>query len=193
MRQNVESRLRAEVVGRLDEPEVHALERRVQRQDHERQESVDQAEDDRPVGVGELMVASETERAEHRVGQAVVVEDELPRVHADEVARPERQDHEPEEQVLPPSRRTARSRRRAGNPMMQTADRGQRGVGDRAQEDGQERRVERVAVVASSSVPPGGCRTGSMTPRVPTLYQAMMASGASRKRPSQIVVGASRP
>ena len=52
----------AEVVARLDQRLVHAFDRRVQRQDHERQEAVGEAEDHREVRVEERVVVAEADR-----------------------------------------------------------------------------------------------------------------------------------
>ena len=93
----------AEVVARLHERLVHALDRRVQRQDHERQEAVGEAEDHREVRVEELVVVAEAERSEQRVQQPVALQDHQPAVGADQVAREERDDHEHEVHVAEPS------------------------------------------------------------------------------------------
>ena len=94
------ARRRAEVHRRLELVPVEALERRVQRQRREREVEVDEDEDHRRPVVEEerdrlVVIPVQLEEA---VDRALRAEDVDPRVDAEQVARPERQDHEQEQQ-----------------------------------------------------------------------------------------------
>ena len=134
---------RAEVLRRLDERPIHPLEGHVEREDHERQVAVDDADQDRH---------RRPEDAECRVPdgipdharQAVRSEDREPRVRADQEARPERDDEQDDEQRLAATRpgRDEIGERQADEQAEDRAGEGQRQAGD-------ERRgvLERVGVV----------------------------------------------
>ncbi len=112
----------AEIARRLDVGVGDPLERRVDRQDHERQPDVGEDEPDGDVRVADVR-GRQPELLQRPVEDAVVVEDQPPRVDAREVARPERQQHEHEE-------RRADARRREPRHEVRERERDDR-VGDR--------------------------------------------------------------
>ncbi len=89
--------------------EIELLERGVERQDHERQLAVDQADHDREVGVEEVQRLVDDAGAEQDgVDQPLGAQDEHPGVGADQEARPERDHHQAEQEVLEARRRDHR-------------------------------------------------------------------------------------
>ena len=91
----------AEVGGGLEERAVELLHGHVQREDHERQLAVDLAEHDREIVVEERQ-RRDPQTAQRLVHEPLGAQEEDPGVHPHEEARPEGQDHEDEERVLPP-------------------------------------------------------------------------------------------
>ena len=87
---------RAEVARRLDVGVGDALERRVDRQDHERQPDVREDDPHRGVRVRDPG-RRQADLVQRPVEQPVRVEDQPPRVDAGEVRRPQRQQHEHEQ------------------------------------------------------------------------------------------------
>src|SRR5205823_8813182 len=85
---------------------VEALERRVEREHSEREVEVDEHEDHRRPVVEEERdwVIRDLRPLEEAVDRAAVAEDVEPRVDAEEIARPEREDHEDEQQSLKSAR-----------------------------------------------------------------------------------------
>ena len=80
---------------------VDAVDRDEHRQDRERQEPVGHPEDHREVGVEQDdRLARQPDRLEDRVHDAVVAQDDHPGVGPDQVARPEREHHEDQQQRL---------------------------------------------------------------------------------------------
>ncbi len=96
---------RVEVGRRLDEAAVHALERRVQRERHERQEVVGDAGDHGARRREQPPVVAEQAQRLHRVDDpAVVGEDRLPGHGPHDEAREERQDDQQQHEVAPAPR-----------------------------------------------------------------------------------------
>ena len=84
---------RAEIQRRLEQRVVHLLQRRVERQHHEGQIGVDDADIDRRLGVEDVEgLGDQAEAHERLVQQALRLQDRDPGIDADEEARPERQD-----------------------------------------------------------------------------------------------------
>ena len=147
---HVEERLpaaRVQVACRPDERRIEPVDRDVQRQDRERQEAVGHPEHDREVGVEQDdRLGREPDRLEDRVHDAVVAQHDHPGVGPDEVAGPERQHHEDQEQTLvapavaadPVGQRVADQQRQ---------DRGQRRVAKRVEQGRNEAHVDGPCVV----------------------------------------------
>ena len=92
-----------QVARRLDEVEVEPVDRDEQRQDRERQEAVGHAQDHAEVGVDDSSgLVDEPGLHEQPVHDAVVAQDDQPGVGPDEVARPEREHDQDEQQDLAP-------------------------------------------------------------------------------------------
>ena len=91
---------RAERLGRFQQRRIELLQRGVDRQDHERQEAVHQAEQHREgrVEQGERGV-DQAEAQQHGVHQAAVAKQEDHGEGADQKAGPERQHHQEEQQA----------------------------------------------------------------------------------------------
>ena len=104
--QKAADRRAAEVGGGLEQRMVEPLERRVERQHHERQVRIDDADIDRPVGVedGERLV-DHAEPEQELVEQALLLEDADPGIDADQERGPERQDDQHHQRRLPRLRR----------------------------------------------------------------------------------------
>ena len=90
-----------EILARLDERGVHALEGGVDRQHHQREVAIEEPADDGPPRAEELhgRIALHAEVAEPAVDDAVVTEQDDPREHADQVVHEPRQDQHHHEQV----------------------------------------------------------------------------------------------
>ena len=106
---------RPEIGRGLDVGVGHAFDRRPHRQDHERQPDVAEHDPHRPVGVADVHRA-EAHVAERPVDDPVLGEYQPPRVHAHEVARPERDQHRHEQGALQPLGGDAVRRRRRMAP-----------------------------------------------------------------------------
>ena len=131
---------------------VQPVDRDEQRQDRERQEAVRHAEDHREVGVHEDdRLVREPDRLEDRVHDAVVAQQDHPRVGPDQVAGPEREHDEDDQQDLVA---TAVAADPVGDRIAdrERQHRRDRRVPDRVQERRQEDRVERLEVVVQARV-----------------------------------------
>ena len=152
---HVQERLPAagvQVARGRDQRIVEPVDRDVQGQDRERQEAVGHAQHDGQVGVEQDdRLVDDPERRQDRVHHAVVAQDDHPGVGPDEVARPERQHHQDQQQRLvapavaadPVRDRVADDDREHGR---------QRRVAERVPDRGQERRRQRVRVVVEGQV-----------------------------------------
>ena len=108
--------LAAEIDRRFEQRQIVLLEIRIQRQDHERQVRVHDADVHREVRLQHHdRLVDDAERHQHLVDQAVVAEQSDPRVHAQQERRPERQDDQQQQHVAPRSGRRARSRTPSDN------------------------------------------------------------------------------
>ena len=116
---------RAEVLGSGQLGEIEPLEGRVQDQCRERDVDVDQDDERRDVVVDEQArrLGDHPERHEHLVERAALAEDRLPRVDAQQVARPEGDDDDEQRDARPAagdvarqgSRRPAKADNEAGD------------------------------------------------------------------------------
>jgi hypothetical protein len=126
----------AEVAGGLEEAPVHAVEERVERQDHERDVAVDEAED-HARGAPVEPVARRVEHVrphQRRVHPAVLLEEVDPGEHPHEVRDEERRDEAREEEALPATAET-RDEVRDGIRDQEREEDGDPDVGERPQED----------------------------------------------------------
>src|SRR5829696_1622846 len=171
-----------EVVARLLQARVDPLQRGVERQDHERQEVVGDAQHHRVGGVEQAPVVAEDadglERAHH---EPVVAQDRLPGQRADQVGDEERDDHRQQHRVAPAP---ATERDHVGErvPDDEAEQRGQPGVLERAQELLVERR-DRVGVVRELPVEQ---ETGVGCARLERLEQHVAErQGEEQRQPSQ--------
>ena len=96
----------AEIGRRFQQRLVHLLQRGVERQHHERQIGIDDADIDRGVGrePGHRRV-DDVQPQQHVVEQAVALQDVDPGIDADQERGPERQDHQHHQERLQPARR----------------------------------------------------------------------------------------
>ena len=131
---------------------VEPVDRDVQRQDRERQEPVGHAQHDGQVGVEQDdRLVDDPERRQHRVHHAVVAQDDHPGVGPDEVARPERQHHEDQQQrLVAPAVAADPVRDRVAD--QDREHRRQRRVPERVPDRRQERRRQRARVVVERQV-----------------------------------------
>src|SRR5581483_6450914 len=148
-------RRRTEIDRRAHVVPVEALDRRVQGQRADREVEVDEHEDHRGAVVEEdaERVVRDPQPLQEPVEHTLLAEDRQPRVHAEQVARPERDDHEHEE------RRTEARRHVARQPVRERERESDR---DRRRENGDPQRrphrrhvradAEEVAVVAGRPV-----------------------------------------
>ena len=97
----------AEIGRRLEQAPVELLQRGVERQHHERQVGIDDAEMDRPFGAEDRAgIGDEAGPAQELVQDAVLRQQAHPGVDADQERGPERQ-HDQHQQQRPPPRRGA--------------------------------------------------------------------------------------
>jgi hypothetical protein len=94
----------AEIARGLDQRFIHLLERRIDRQHHEGQVGIDDADIDRGVGRQDLeRRVDDTEPEQELVEQPLLLEDADPGVDADQERGPERQDHQHQQRRAQPS------------------------------------------------------------------------------------------
>ena len=143
---------RAEVGRRLDQRVGDALERRVHRDDHERQPDVGEHQPHRGVRVADVRLG-QADVPERPVERPALGEDHDPRVDARQVARPQRQQHRHEQRGCAPRRVATRAMKYAnGTREHDVGDRDQRGQLDRPPDDAQVRRGEDLAEVRERQV-----------------------------------------
>ena len=93
--QNAFQRRAAEIGRGFEQGRIDLLQRRVERQHHERQVRIDEADIDRRVGREPRdRRVDDAERHQHAVEQTVVLQDGDPGIDADQERGPERQDHQ---------------------------------------------------------------------------------------------------
>ena len=136
----------AEIGRRLDVGIGNALECGVDRQHHEREPDVGEHEPHGPVRVGDVQVG-QAEPVQRPVERTVGVQDQPPRVHAHEVAHPQRQ-HRGDEQDEPQARaRDAHEEIRVREGQHHARRRHGRRDPERAEDDRRVRRVRNGAEV----------------------------------------------
>ena len=102
------ARRAAEILRGLDQRIVHLLQRRIERQHHEGQIGIDDADEDRRVGVhDDQRLVDDVQRQQQLVEQPFGLQDADPGIDADQEAGPERQDDQ-HQQDRPQGRRRAR-------------------------------------------------------------------------------------
>ena len=132
----------AEIGGGFEQRVVHALERGVDRQHHERQVGVDDADEDREVGrEPDRRRVDDAEREQRLVEQAVALQDRHPGVDADQERGPERQHDQHEQHALPAPRRARHAVGDRESDQQQHRGRGERD----AEAAAVGREIERVA------------------------------------------------
>ena len=85
-----------EVVGGLDQARIELLERRVDREDHEREARIDQTHEDRAIRIqeGDRRRSSDASARRRLVDEALVAQQQHPAIGPDQQVGPERDRHE---------------------------------------------------------------------------------------------------
>ena len=124
--ENVRQGGAAEIGRGFEQRLVHLLQRRVERQHHEREIRIDDADIDRVVGREPRdRRVDDAQRDQRLIEQPVVLQDVDPRIDADQERGPERQHHQQHQHALPAPRR---ARERIGDR-----------IGDQQQDRGRDR------------------------------------------------------